>query len=1062
MKWIPKNPNNICLVGEAPGEQEIKQGIPFVGPEGRYLTKLLEVAGIKKADCFITNVAHEKPRKNVFETLPAQVIADGKRQLKEDIERWQPNVVIACGANALEALALQGSIYRYRGAVMESTMVPGQKMIATLHPGALIKGQPKYEPIVIADLAKANEESSSPDIHYPRRDIDIIRDIKDAVATLEFYTSYPYKLACDIESIGTSGIMTAFGIADSKDHAISITKECLESPQVLRALSKFCDSSSPKIYHNALFDALHNGIYYNIYNRNIVDDTMIKQHAIMPILEKSLGFCASIYTNEVYWKDEGKDFFTELKKNRNGDWDRLYRYNGMDCCLTYEINEAQEEQLDYWGTRDIYEMMKRLIYPCLRAMYTGFRVDHKKVDAFKVENEKAIENLFKIADKTLGGINVRSTPQKKQLLYEEWKLPKQYNKGKVSTSRQCIEKLERFPTPYKAHLGLMRNMSDYLKRRDFYRLNLDKDGRIRYSLKITGTYTGRMASSKSITGSGCMPLEAEAYTPDGWKKISEKPSKILQYNEGRLEFVNVDWYIKDYDGILYGYNGRCFRGLFTPGHRIIFERRNKLYERTADKASEITYANVPVSGYFGKGKDVDEFWIRKYVLLSAEGSLERGKWRIRVKKKKKADRICYLLGRDLPKKDKREYYNFNGIENENFQKEFNEVETWSLKARRIFLDELKYWDGHIRGKSYLYFTTIPKNAYTVQTIAHISGLSASISIDEDNSNRYGNTSTKSLYVVNVSCKTKNGLEKKRWFTKNYKGKVGCPQTLSSMWLVRYDGGIHVTGNSNFQNQPKKVRSFYPAEPGNIFIQMDLSQAEARVVAALCKDEKWLKEFDEEDLHTKVASMLYGIPPEKVRKAVERQTAKRVAHASHYLLGWSLLSNILKCSAKEAKAHKKTYYEIRPKLDDWHGRVRKQIRDTKKIVTPFGRMIQFPGPINDKVIRDAVASEPQSTSADYLNRAINKMYYEGPEEFQFNLQVHDSILFQVPNELSCIQRNIEALKEITEIEIDVHGVPLVIPCDFEIGFDWFNLTELKDISPKSVEKVYEEVCNIQTS
>ncbi len=770
MKWIPKNPNNICLVGEAPGEQEVKQGIPFVGPEGRYLTKLLEVAGIKKADCFITNVAHEKPRKNVFETLPAQVIADGKRQLKEDIERWQPNVVIACGAKALEALALQGSIYKYRGAVMESTMVPGQKMIATLHPGALIKGQPKYEPIVIADLAKANEESSSPDIHYPRRDIDIIRDIKDAVATLEFYTSYPYKLACDIESIGTSGIMTAFGIADSKDHAISITKECLESPQVLRALSKFCDSNAPKIYHNALFDALHNGIYYNIYNRNIVDDTMIKQHAIMPILEKSLGFCASIYTNEVYWKDEGKDFFTELKKNRNADWDQLYRYNGMDCCLTYEINEAQEEQLDYWGTRETYEMMKRLIYPCLRAMYTGFRVDHKKVEAFKVENEKAIENLFKIADKTLGGINVRSTPQKKQLLYEEWKLPKQYNKGKVSTSRQCIEKLERFPTPYKAHLGLMRNMSDYLKRRDFYRLNLDKDDRIRYSLKITGTYTGRMASSKSITGSG----------------------------------------------------------------------------------------------------------------------------------------------------------------------------------------------------------------------------------------------------------------------------------------------------SNFQNQPKKVRSFYPAEPGNIFIQMDLSQAEARVVAALCKDEKWLQEFDKEDLHTKVASMLYGISPEKVRKAVERQTAKRVAHASHYLLGWSLLSNILKCSAKEAKAHKKTYYEIRPNLDGWHGRVRKQIRETKKIVTPFGRMIQFPGPINDKVIRDAVAAEPQSTSADYLNRAIDKMYYEGPEEFQFNLQVHDSILFQVPNELSCIQRNIEALKEITEIEIDVHGVPLVIPCDFEIGFDWYNLTEIKDISPKSVEKVYEEVCNIQTS
>lgn len=244
--------------------------------------------------------------------------------------------------------------------------------------------------------------------------------------------------------------------------------------------------------------------------------------------------------------------------------------------------------------------------------------------------------------------------------------------------------------------------------------------------------------------------------------------------------------------------------------------------------------------------------------------------------------------------------------------------------------------------------------------------------------------------------------------------------------------------------------------------MDLSQAEARVVAALCKDEQWLREFDEEDLHTKVAAMLYNIPREKVRKAVERQTAKRVSHASHYLLGWSLLSNILKCSAKEAKAHKARYYEIRPNLESWHSQVRKQIRTYKRLTTTFNRVIQFPGPINDKVIRDAVAAEPQSTSADYLNRAIVKMYHEGPEEFQFNLQVHDSILFQVPNNLSCIQRNIETLKEFTEIEIDVHGVPLVIPCDFEIGFDWFNLTEIKDTSAKSVEKIYEQVCNTQIS
>lgn len=763
IQWIPKSPNGIAIVGEAPGREEMNQGKPFCGPEGRYLSKLLNAAGISKADCFITNVVHQQPPKNIFDKLPQSVIESGKVQLQEDLSNWRPHVIIALGAKALEALTEKKSIFKARGAISTCTLVEGLKVLPSIHPGGLIKGHPKYEPIVIGDLKKAKEESAFPEIRYPERDIKIIGDISDAEALLESLSDIPDKVACDIESIGTSGIMTAYGIAISRNEAFSITMECLKSPRVLRALSRFCDSSTPKIFHNALFDVLHGALYYNIHTRNIFADTMIKQHAAMPVFEKSLGFCASIYTNEPYWKDDGKDFFKELKIGR-GDWEQLYVYNGKDCCLTYEICEEQDAQLDYWQTWDVYERMMDLIYPSLRAMYEGFRVNHEKVNEFAEENEKAIENLYKIFYKSVGNINVRSTPQKKTLFYEVWGLPKQYDKGKVTTSTKAIEKLERFPTKYKPTLGLIRVMGDYLKRRDFYRLKLDNDGRIRYALKITGAYTGRMSSSKSITGSG----------------------------------------------------------------------------------------------------------------------------------------------------------------------------------------------------------------------------------------------------------------------------------------------------SNFQNQPKRVRKFYEPDPGKIFIQVDLSQAEARVVAALCKDEQWLKEFDEVDLHTKVASQLYNIPPEKVRKGVERQIAKRVAHASHYLLGWYLLSQLLKCSAKEAKAHKAKYFEIRPKLLWWHDKVRKTIREKKMIRTCYGRTIQFPGMIDDKVIRDAVAAEPQSTSAEYLNEGLRKIYNEGPEEFEYKLQVHDSILCQVPDDISIIKRNIFAMKDLIEETIYIDDIPLLIPTDFEIGYNWLEMEEMKTIDSKAIESTYESL------
>ncbi len=85
-----------------------------------------------------------------------------------------------------------------------------------------------------------------------------------------------------------------------------------------------------------------------------------------------------------------------------------------------------------------------------------------------------------------------------------------------------------------------------------------------------------------------------------------------------------------------------------------------------------------------------------------------------------------------------------------------------------------------------------------------------------------------------------------------------------------------------------------------------------------------------------------------------------------------------------------------------------------------------------------------------------MYNDGPEDFEFQVPVHDSILWQVPANVDAILRNVEALKEFTEVTVDIHGIPLLIPCDFEIGYAWAPMTELPDISRNTIDNIFTEV------
>ena len=133
----------VMLVGEQPGDEEDKKGLPFVGPAGRLLDRALEAAGVDREHLYVTNaVKHFKWQlrgKRRLHKTPAQREIDACHQwLQREIESVKPHVVVALGATAARAVIDKTfKVSVMRGQFVESPLAP--YVFATFHPSALLR-----------------------------------------------------------------------------------------------------------------------------------------------------------------------------------------------------------------------------------------------------------------------------------------------------------------------------------------------------------------------------------------------------------------------------------------------------------------------------------------------------------------------------------------------------------------------------------------------------------------------------------------------------------------------------------------------------------------------------------------------------------------------------------------------------------------------------------------------------------------------------------------------------------------------------------------------------------
>lgn len=509
----------LMIVGEAPGKHENEQGIPFVGASGEVLNDCLNRAGIRRNECYITNVCKYQPPMNDLRKLhliDVSLEQQAEWMWEHEIRKLKPKCILAVGDTALEYTCGVTGILNYRGSIL--TAKDGiTKVVPTIHPAALFNRYEEgkqvggleytYIKLIEHDIARAVEESKTRALILPERDIDICHNSLDLH---RFFSKYEQlnKAVVDIESINC--VPVCIGFAFNRYHAISIP--------ILRRigshhLTDMGDNEMDEVWRVIdkqlrRLKLIGQNFKYDEFKLNLIgfetpyvySDTLIKTRVIFPELpEKKLNVQSSIWTREPYYKEEGKEF--RLGKQNIS---QLLKYNGRDCAVTFEIDEEQEQDLqamaetykvpllDYYYN---YMMRKHKFY--LKMENVGFLTDLARQKELKKKYTELAEVPHnKITELVGHEVNVNSYPQMFELLYREMKFKMM---KRNPTSEDTIVALLGNHAKTKEKKDILTNILEERRIRTqksrYINFSPDYDGRCKSSFNISATETCRSSTS---------------------------------------------------------------------------------------------------------------------------------------------------------------------------------------------------------------------------------------------------------------------------------------------------------------------------------------------------------------------------------------------------------------------------------------------------------------------------------------------------------------------------------------------------------------------------------------
>jgi len=548
----------LAAIGMAPAKQELIDGKPLVGPSGRIFDEALIANKIGRPSVFVTNLCEFYIDDNDLYSVPREVMERERERVFKELDSVKPNCLLIMGVQTLvllkegyvgpygskaqRAAAAKWGITKWRGSILSLPLPSGrvQKCVVAMHPASFLRGQWKWFPLFkYIDVKRAVAQSSFSEIRLTERRTIVPTDVGQAI---EYLANLEKQEWVSIDYEGRKHL-SVLGVGSSPNEAMSIPLSRSSSSRywsleneahIWKAWTHLLENQNvKKIAQNAAFEWIKSWLY-GIYPRNLGIDTMHAHHCLYPdfggISDEwegkkrdidnpghGLALLTSQYTDQPYYKDDGRHWTTELGELR------FWEYNGTDVMVTYEVGMKMLAELKSLGLWEAYVQQYRDPFEkCMQMEWMGINQDLEKRAFANAVNHCQIEEI-RAELKTLTGLDVitkangskpnagtlnlgspkqlgtwlKARGYKAQIKYD-----KKTKKAKESWDKEVIAKLV-IDHPKDRALRLIAEVN---KKQDFHdkviAVKMDEYGRLHCHWKLGGTNGTRWSSAKSILDSG--------------------------------------------------------------------------------------------------------------------------------------------------------------------------------------------------------------------------------------------------------------------------------------------------------------------------------------------------------------------------------------------------------------------------------------------------------------------------------------------------------------------------------------------------------------------------------
>jgi len=491
---IPKAGVKVSVVGEAPGAYEAKTGIPFTGPSGELLERVMEYHGLKRKELALINTVACRPS-GPTEKPPKGAIAACRPRLESDLRRAKAPIILAVGGTGAQAILSEStSISKLRiGQARPSRFGP---VVSTWHPAFCLR-TPDSFPSFVHDVGKLLGKELAP---WTPPEYKVFNDPKTALVAINRLCSVK-RIVIDIEAASDKDIddshpedydLLCVGIAYAKRQVVVFGDKVFKDQACIAAFRTLLDTV-PIDGWNVKFDLLGLSPLFGLMKAHADGmlmsytlDERPRQHGLKHRLVEDQN--APRYDDEIAQYTKGKDgSFAKIPK------DLLYKYNAYDCGGTWDEMEYLELMMGP-EQHKVHAFLIDAVNMLMRVEMSPLNFDLEwNAELEKIYLKKIDSSQKKIEDHVGYELNPRS-----------WMQIMKYFAGKgmtiPTTNKEFLKKIHPLCEPdVQQFIDLILTNRNLSKAYGTYIKGLRrkvKDGKLRTTYSLHATTSGRTASKK--------------------------------------------------------------------------------------------------------------------------------------------------------------------------------------------------------------------------------------------------------------------------------------------------------------------------------------------------------------------------------------------------------------------------------------------------------------------------------------------------------------------------------------------------------------------------------------